>query len=191
MPRVRVVHGSLTDGSESLLVNASNTNAALGSGVSGAIRAACGRGYQEHIVEQMRARFGGPMEPGDVLVTGAGSHPRARWVAHVAVMDYREGFTGTSFPSLELVERASKKLWLAIEELPEPVTVAMVALGAGTGRLGVRDPTRIACDTLKAHLTARAGSRIEGITFYGWEIYEHMAIAEVVRAAFPDAIVEG
>ena len=35
---IEVVQGSLTDGDERVLVNASNTNAMLGSGVSGAIR---------------------------------------------------------------------------------------------------------------------------------------------------------
>jgi O-acetyl-ADP-ribose deacetylase (regulator of RNase III) len=39
--RVLVTQGSLTEGTETLLVNASNTNARLGSGVSGAIGAAC------------------------------------------------------------------------------------------------------------------------------------------------------
>jgi O-acetyl-ADP-ribose deacetylase (regulator of RNase III) len=183
------VRGSLTDGDEILLVNASNTNAALGSGVSGAIRRACGAGYQEHIVKELERRFGGPMEPGDVLVTDAGAHPRARWVAHVAVMDYREGFTGRSFPTLALIERASANLWRAVEAVPEPVTVAMVALGAGTGQLGVREPTRIACETLAAHLAATPQTKIARVTFYGWELYEHMAIADVVRAAFPQAEV--
>jgi O-acetyl-ADP-ribose deacetylase (regulator of RNase III) len=37
-PRIAVVQGSLTDGQEAVLVNASNTNLSLGSGVSGAIR---------------------------------------------------------------------------------------------------------------------------------------------------------
>ena len=50
MPTFLVVHGSLTDGAETVLVNASNTNCELGSGVSGAIRRACGLGYQEHIM---------------------------------------------------------------------------------------------------------------------------------------------
>jgi O-acetyl-ADP-ribose deacetylase (regulator of RNase III) len=188
MVRIALAHGSLTEGAETVLVNASNTNVALGTGVSGAIRQACGAGYQDHIARAMKDRFGGPMEPGDVLVTDAGNHPTAKWVVHIAVMDYREGFTGRSFPTLELISKACTKLWPAIEEIGSPVTVAMVALGAGTGQLGVRDPTRIACETLSRHLAATPASRIEGVTFYGYILYEQRAIADVVKGIFPDAV---
>ena len=40
-------------------------NANLGSGVSGAIRMACGAGYQHHVHNELQARKGRPMEPGD------------------------------------------------------------------------------------------------------------------------------
>ena len=187
--RVAVVQGSLTDGHETLLVNASNTNAKLGSGVSGAIRQACGPGYQEHIEAALARTFGGPMGPGQVLVTDAGTHPRARYVAHVAVMDYRAGFTGRSFPTLALIQTCCDNLFRAIDALPDPVTVAMVALGAGTGQLGVRDPTRIARDALGAYAKARGTSaKVEGCTFYGFSIFEYAAIADVVSQAFPDVL---
>jgi O-acetyl-ADP-ribose deacetylase (regulator of RNase III) len=182
--RIAVVQGSLTEGDETLLVNASNTNVALGSGVSGAIRVACGPGYQDHITRELATAYGGPMTPGQVLITDAGTHPRARWVAHVAVMDYREGFTGTSFPTLDVIRACCTNLLRAIEELPEPVTVAMVALGAGTGQLGVREPTRIACEALRDH----PGSKILGCTFYGFQLFEYAAVADVVCQAFPDVL---
>src|SRR5687768_6999013 len=129
-PRIAVVQGSLTDGHESVLVNAESTNVALGSGVSGAIRRACGPGYQEHIDGKMKERFGTAMEPGDVLLTDAGAHRSAKWVVHVAVMDYRHGFGGSSFPTLAVIEKGCIKLWQAVKTLPERVTIAMVALGA-------------------------------------------------------------
>lgn len=182
--RVRVVRGSLTDGDESVLVNASNTNVALGAGVSAAIRAACGEGYQEHIRRALEETFGRAMEPGEVLVTDAGAHPRARWVAHVAVMDYREGASSPA-PSLTTVEAGCRRLWEAVESLGEESTVAMVALGAGTGGLGVREPTRVACETLRSHEETTPGSVLRGVTFYGWSEDEEATIAEVVRAAFP------
>lgn len=197
---INVVQGSLTDGRETVLVNASNTNVALGTGVSGAIRRACGEGYQEHIKQKMIERFKGPMSPGDVLITDAGSHPTAKWVAHIAVMDYREGFTGRSFPTLETIKKGCSKLWPAIEEVAGDehgeatdagVTVAMVALGGGTGQLGVREPTQIACDTLKQHLEhldmKKTNSKIQGVSFYGFMLHEHMAIADVVKTCFPEA----
>jgi O-acetyl-ADP-ribose deacetylase len=190
---INVVQGSLTDGQETVLVNASNTNVALGSGVSGAIRRACGGdGYQEHIKQKMIDRFKGPMTPGDVLMTDAGAHPTAKWVAHIAVMDYREGFTGRSFPTLETIKKGCTKLWPAIEEVAGNdggVTVAMVALGGGTGQLGVREPTQIACDTLRQHLDMKTtNTKIKGVSFYGFMLHEHMAISDVVKTSFPEAM---
>jgi O-acetyl-ADP-ribose deacetylase (regulator of RNase III) len=189
---IQVLQGSLTDGSETLLVNASNTNVALGSGVSGAIRQACGRGYQDHIAGALREAYGGPMDPGSVLVTDAGAHPRAKWVAHVAVMDYRAGFGGGSFPTLDVIAKGTANLFRAIDTLAEPVTVAMVALGAGTGQLGVREPTRIACEALLAyereHEAGGLPSKILGCTFYGFSLFEYAAIADVVSRAFPSVL---
>jgi O-acetyl-ADP-ribose deacetylase (regulator of RNase III) len=186
---IRVVQGSLTDGGELVLVNASNTGVSLGSGVSAAIRAACGPGYQEHIHEELRRHKGGPMEPGDVLLTDAGDHPTAAFVAHVAVMDYRSGARETS-PTEQRIQSACERLWRLVDELDtkSPRSVAMVALGAGVGGLGVVTPTRIACQSLKVHTDA-GGSKIAGVTFYGWSDAEYRAIADEVCAVFPQAVV--
>jgi O-acetyl-ADP-ribose deacetylase (regulator of RNase III) len=190
--QIEVKRGSLTEGDERVLVNASNTNVALGSGVSGAIRAACGAGYQAAITQALQERFGGPMEPGQVLITDAGKHPRARWVAHVAVMDYRQGFSGSSYPDLLLIRRACARLWPAIEALPgaEPLSVAMVALGAGTGNLGVRGPVQAACETLQAHIEGHPGSRIGRVAFYGYSLPEFASTLSVVSRFFPVPIPE-
>ncbi len=178
--------GSLTDGPEVVLVNASNTNAQLGSGVSGAIREACGPGFQKVLEAALLEAFGGPMAPGEVLMTHAGHHPTAKWVAHVAVMDYRGGFTADSMPTLELVQAGCERLWAKLETLGAPVTVAMVALGAGTGNLGVLEPTRLAAQTLVDHLAKNPGSRVTGVTFYGYLLHEYLAMARVLRGFFPE-----
>ncbi|MHB8874834.1 MAG: macro domain-containing protein [Myxococcaceae bacterium] len=186
---IALAQGSLTEGNELLLVNASNTNAVLGSGVSGAIRAACGRGYQEHIQEELQRQFAGPMNPGEVMLTDAGAHPRAKYVAHVAVMDYREGFSGGSYPTLDVFRTGCERLWDLAEGLTSEsrVSVAMVALGAGTGNLGVREPTRVACETLKAHLALHSESRIARVVFYGYSLPELLVIAQAVCKQFPGA----
>jgi O-acetyl-ADP-ribose deacetylase (regulator of RNase III) len=180
----------LTDGDETVLVNASNTSVALGSGVSAAIRAACGPDYQRHVEEALLATYGQQgMEPGQVLFTDAGAHPRAKWVAHVAVMDYREAARGSPRPTLDTIRAGCTNLIEGIEALSEPVTVAMVALGAGVGRLGVRDPTRIACQLFAAHAKERRErTNLDGVTFYGYSQDEHAAILDVVRATFPDGV---
>lgn len=180
-----VAMGSLTAGAEALLVNASNTNAELGTGVSGAIRAACGPGYQRMLTDTLQARFGGALEPGQVFITDAGTHPTARYVAHVAVMDYREGFTGSSYPSLELIETCYRNLWDALEALPdERVSVALVALGAGTGNVGLNNSVRAACQTFARHTAHRTRSKIGDVVFYGFQLHEYIATLAVVRRHF-------
>ncbi len=183
--RFFVTQGSSTEGDAALLVNASNTNCNLGSGVSGAIRAACGPRYQEHIHTVLEDVHGGPMVPAQVLITNAGSHPTASYVAHVAVMDYRHGFTASSYPDEDRIRACCDNLWSAIEALGRPeLTVAMVALGSGTGRLGVRRSNEIACQTLRRHLLAHDSSNIGDVTFYGYTLPEYVVTLEVVSSCF-------
>lgn len=185
--RISLRQGSLTDGDETVLVNASNTNARLGSGVSAAIRNACGPGYQAFLDAELARQFGAAMTPGEVMVTHAGGHPRAKFVAHVAVMDYRDGFGGNSFPTLDIIRAGCERLWRSVERLPgdERHSVAMVALGGGTGGLGVTNPTRLAAATLAAYLEQVPASRIERVTFYGYQFVEYVAMAHVLVQSFP------
>lgn len=186
--KVTIRQGSLTDGDESVLVNASNTNAQLGTGVSAAIHQACGQGYQEQVLALLEHQFHGPMMPGQVLLTHAGTHPRAGWVAHVAVMDYRAGHTAHSHPTLDTIRTGCERLWDVVETIPGEgsQSVAMVALGAGTGNLGVAEPTRIAAQTLKAHLALHPNTRIERVTFYGLQLPDYLAVAHVLAVEFPE-----
>ena len=182
--RIEVRQGSVTDADVDVLVNASNTLGRLGSGVSAAIRAACGAGFQDVIYDALRDR-GGATAPGAVWLTHAGTHPRARFVAHVAVMDYRGGHVVEQMPDLARIERASVALWQALETLPQPVSVGMVALGAGTGRLGERLPTELACKALRAHLASRSSTTtIERVVFHGYSSIEYANVADVVAQHF-------
>lgn len=188
MTKIEFVQGSLTDGHETVLVNASNTQATLGSGVSGAIRRACGPAFQGEVHQALEVKFKGPMAPSQVLVTSAGTHPHARWVAHVAVMDYRHGMGPQSFPSVETIRLGCENLWTALEAIPggEPLSVAMCALGAGTGDLGVAEPTRLAAETLKVHLARTPTSRIGRVRFYGYLDHELWPMAEQLVKVFPE-----
>jgi O-acetyl-ADP-ribose deacetylase (regulator of RNase III) len=183
--RIEVRQGSVTDADVDVLVNASNTLGRLGSGVSAAIRTACGPGFQDAIFEALRAR-GGAAEPGAVWLTHAGSHPRARFVAHVAVVDYREGMGVEQLPDVARIQRASVALWQAIETLSvqTPVSIGMVALGAGTGRLGERVPTAQACETLRAHGASRSSTKIGRVVFHGYSTTEYANVADVVAQYF-------
>lgn len=185
--KVLIRQGSLTDGDETVLVNASNTNATLGTGVSAAIRQACGKGYQEKVLAALEHHFKGPMQPGEVLLTDAGTHPRARWVAHVAVMDYREGHTAKSAPTVETIRAGAQRLWEVVEAIPGgPHSVAVVALGAGTGNLGVAVSTRIGAETLKAFVALHPNTRIEHVSFYGFQLPDYIAVAHVLAEVFPE-----
>jgi O-acetyl-ADP-ribose deacetylase (regulator of RNase III) len=184
---IEVAQGSLTDGDELVLINASNTNAMLGSGVSGAIRRACGPDFQQHLFDELKRQKNGPMFPGDVMVTDAGTHPTAKWIAHVAVMDYRDGFRGESAPDLGRVRLACERLWDALEALNEPkLSVAMVALGAGAGGLGLRDTVKVSAQTLQAHLALHRASRLERVRFYGFATPEYVAMCAELLVHFPE-----
>jgi O-acetyl-ADP-ribose deacetylase len=180
MTTILVEHGSIGDCDVDVLVNASNTALALGSGVSAAIRATCGPGFQQHLDEIVRAR-GGSVSPGDVVVTGAHGHPRARHVAHVAVMDYRDGSPEGMKPTLQRVRQGCAHLWDAIEALGS-VSVGMVALGAGTGGLGLHDSVEVACETLRDHLAR--GSRVGKVVFVAYALHEYANTLAVVRRFF-------
>ena len=187
--QVRLRQGSLTEGDEDVLVNASNTGLKLGSGVSAAIRRACGAEYQAYLDAELARR--GELAQGDAIVTHAGAHPRAKAVIHVAVMDYRGGFTARSFPSIDVVTCGARRTWELAETLDLlHVRIAMVALGAGTGGLGVADSTQVACETLRDHLARTPDSRIAGVTFYGFTLVEHLAMAHVVSRFFPEALAD-
>lgn len=187
---LEVRQGSVTDADVDVIVNASNTIGQLGSGVSGAIRRACGPAFQDQIVAALRRERGDSMEPADVLLTHCGAHPRAKFCAHVAVMDYRDDARQV-FPDATRIRRASERLWRVLDEqLPAGSTfsVGMVALGAGTGGLGERLPTTIACETLQAHLEGRSATKLGRIVFHGFTVPEYVNVLDVVSAAFPDRV---
>ena len=126
------------------LVNASNPDIGLGSGVSGAVREACGGAeYQRHVRERLEEEFGEPLQPGDCLVTGPGTATAFRWVLHVASVDYRRadpetrGSTGPSRVKRCFRAALSEAMTLArVHALSGQFILATPLLGAGHGGLG-------------------------------------------------------
>jgi O-acetyl-ADP-ribose deacetylase (regulator of RNase III) len=197
--KIEVHQGSLTDGDATVLVNASNTGMRLGSGVSHAIRLGCGGAdYQQTLFNVLDKELGGELPPGEVCITDAGSHPRATHVLHAAVMDYREGSPDGREPDAARIEAICERLWPAVEALGGQQSIAMVALGAGTGGMGLSDTTEIACRSLKAHQHAVGdGSHIDRVCFYGFQLHEFVITVEVVtehfdidRESLPDEVWE-
>ena len=182
---VGVWHGSIAEADVDVLVNASNTMLWLGTGVSGAIAQACGGSvYQRSLDARLAGASAAGLEPGEVVVTDAGTHPRAQWVAHVAVMDYRKRDGIIARPDLPRLERAAKNLWSALAELPGSVSVGMVALGAGTGGMGLRQSVEVSCRALRQQIDHGAGS-IASVTFVSYEQLDFINTIATVRQHFP------
>ncbi|MCB9615175.1 MAG: macro domain-containing protein [Sandaracinus sp.] len=145
--------GSLTDpalGADAL-VNASNPEVALGSGVSAAIREACGGlAYQRAIREALDDEFGEPLEADDCLVTDAGVAKAFRHVLHVPAVDFRRRGADGAITNADRVARCTRAAVAAADELAEGTVssegtssrgkvsfvLAMPLLGAGVGGLG-------------------------------------------------------
>lgn len=183
MTTISVWHGSIGDADVDVLVNASNTQLRLGSGVSAAIAASCGAGFQARLTALLQERWPGGMEPGDVVITDAHSHAQASHVAHVAVMDYRERADARPRPDAARIERGCAELWRQIAALPRQVSVGMVALGAGTGGMGLRDSVSIACRALQRQLEDDAGG-ITRVVFVAYDQLEFVNTLAAVRDHF-------
>ncbi len=181
-PIVSVEHRNIGDAAADVIVNASNTMLWLGSGVSGAIRSVSGRALST-LTEKWREAHPAGLPPGAVTISGAGDHPHARFIAHVAVMDYRPGRERSARPDLDRIERGCVALWHAIDGLGVPnLHIAMPALGTGTGGLGLRDSVAIACRTLRAHVDAETA--VTKVTFYALELHHYVNTLDVVRRHF-------
>jgi O-acetyl-ADP-ribose deacetylase (regulator of RNase III) len=149
------------------IVNASNPEVGLGSGVSGAIRAACGgAAYQVEVRTRLEEEFGGPLEAQDCLVTGAGSAAAFRWVLHVAGVNYRSRDPetgGVSGPSrVRACTRAalSEAAELArANHLAGSFVVATPLLAAGHGGLGATKSLGAMIDAVDEWLRADAANR--------------------------------
>ena len=175
---IRVEQGNLTEGRELLLVNPSNTNCELRSGVSSAIRTSCGRGFEDAVVAQMYERFNGPMAPGQVLITRAGLHPSALWVAHVALADYRNGYVDAAQISPQTLRAAFTNLLREIESLAAapPISIAVPAMASSA--------IATLCAALHEHFVFTENSKIGAVTFYGPSFAEYVNVAEEVSAYF-------
>jgi len=185
--RFRVIQGSLARGTELLLVTSSTTCCDMGHGDARAVSVACGLGFEQHVRRLLGQRFRGPMAPGQVLITDAGAHPTACHVAHVAVVDDREGIpSGRRLPDIARIAECYESLWPAIDRIDEigSISVGLGALGSGVAELGVRMPTDFACRSLRDHLRRWRSSQIGDVTFYAYSLLELVNMMEVVSTYF-------
>jgi O-acetyl-ADP-ribose deacetylase (regulator of RNase III) len=165
--KITVKVGSIVDPAVGChaIVNASNPSVALGSGVSGAIRGACGgAAYQAEVRAALEDEFGEPLGIGDCLATTAGTAQAFRWVLHVPAVDYRVrdpetgGVTGPTRVNACVVSALDEAADLASRHgLAGALRVALPLLGAGHGGLGAVASAELMVEAIRGWLDAQEG----------------------------------
>ena len=138
MGRIALTEGDITEQVVDAIVNAANSDLALGSGVAGAIRQKGGPSIQRECDEH------GPIQVGEAAVTGAGELP-ARFVIHAA------GMPPGGQASEESV-RASVRSSLEAARDRSCRSVALPAIGAGVGGLSVQRCAEVSLEEARRHL---------------------------------------
>lgn len=167
------------------IVNASNPDVLLGSGVSAAIREACGgRAYQEALLEALDAEFGEPLGPDDCLVTDAGAATAFRWVLHVPAVDYRMPDPETGGPSGPTrIAHCTRAALAAADALARAhalagrFVLALPLLGAGAGGVGEVGSAEAMLGAVRAALDAGSALGELRFTVLGPEIARRVAHA--------------
>lgn len=142
--RIQVVTADITTLDVDVIVNAANTSLLGGGGVDGAIHRAAG----PELLEECRTLGGA--RTGDVKMTRGYRLP-ARYVAHAVGPVWHGG--GEGEPE-KLASCYSQALELAMQA--EVDSIAFPAISTGVYRYPVEAATRIAVETVAAHLEAAA-----------------------------------
>lgn len=138
MGRITLHEGDITEQPVDAIVNAANSQLILGSGVAGAIRERGGPSIQAECEAH------GPVEVGAAAITGAGDLA-AKWVVHAASM--RPGGS-----SSEESVRASLRASVEAAVQAGAKTLAVPAIGAGVGGLGLQRCAEISIEEARAAL---------------------------------------
>lgn len=153
------------------VVNASNTSLKLGSGVSAALKRACGPGLQAEMSRHA------PIEPGGLAVTGAHGLGTAPTILHVA--------TASGGP--DVVDRAVKNILGYAARRPLR-SVAIPGLGMGTGGLAADRAARIFADAIASHAAVETQPALVRVVLWAPSDY---AAFEAAFASDPRFTAEG
>ena len=138
MGRLVLVEADITEQRVDAIVNAANSALILGSGVAGAIRERGG----ETIQAECDAH--GAIRVGEVAVTGAGRLP-AGFIVHAAGMEM-----GGSADALSV--RACVRASLVVARERSWESIALPAIGAGVGGLGLQCCAEVSIEEARSHL---------------------------------------
>ena len=161
--RIEIRQGDITDqGDIDAIVNAANTDLALGAGVAGAILRKGGAEIDEE------GRRKAPIPLGEAAVTTAGSLPN-RYVIHAAAMGYRPEDRlvpkdpGTA-SSAEIIRNATIDSLRRAEEL-QLESIAFPALATGVARFPVSKCAEAMITAARDYATEHPDSAIELVVF--------------------------
>ena len=154
MTSVIVRKGNIINVDAQAIVNAGNTSLWLGTGVAGAIKAACGIWLEEELARIIRFRsprrivpgnpnYEFPCELGEVVVTHAGNLMRRRpnkisLVFHAAVMDCKGPYKAQT--DYDIIYECTKNCILTAKSLGLH-TLAFPIFGTGVGGWAIEDST--------------------------------------------------
>lgn len=168
---IELTEGDITRERVDAIVNAANRTLLGGGGVDGAIHRAGG----PRILEACRQLGGCPT--GEARLTTGGNLP-ARFVIHAVGPVYGGGYQGEA----QLLASAYRSsLALADEQGLE--SIAFPSIGTGAYRYPVREASRVALSSVKAHLTGRTGLRRVRFVLFSRADYEvyRAALAELAE----------
>ncbi len=121
--RIELIEGDITKCKVDAIVNAANNNLWMGSGVAGAIKHQGGSDIESEAIKL------GPIDVGEVVVTGAGSLT-ARHIIHAAVMGQ------DLIPTAASIRTCTTSALRAAEQI-KLQSLAFPALGTGVGGFSI------------------------------------------------------
>jgi O-acetyl-ADP-ribose deacetylase (regulator of RNase III) len=136
--KFKIQYGNLVKEQSTFIVNASNTELILGSGVSKAFREHCGGSFFQQELYKIKEKIGKIVQ-GDVVLSNSGSAKNFQYALHVAVMNYTND-TQSPFPIYKQIQNSLNGIYKIVEEkaLKESIKTPKVViplLGCGTGGL--------------------------------------------------------
>lgn len=134
----KIKYGNLIKEEATFIVNASNTELTLGSGVSKAFSEHCGgSAYQQELYELKKSV--GVIKQGDVFISGPGCATNFTYALHIAVMNYSDD-TQAPYPAYRQMQSALESVLqivedkIKLEKIQNPKLVIPL-LGCGVGGL--------------------------------------------------------
>lgn len=155
----------------------------------GARRDGRGRVADDLIANELTSKVAGhrPVEPGTVVVTGAGelhTSNGVRYIVHAAAV---HGEPGSGFRQMSEIGRCVSNALLTTEHLPmlddEPTAVLFPLLGAGSAGGDLTRTANLLIHAARNYLRAAPSTRIESVFFLAYTDLELKACQTALRTA--------